>query len=361
MKKVFIILLLFAEIAWAQTPIGLYEGLMGNSGVAISESTAASFYNPSLLKDKTVDAYSLSANTFDRWTSRSSGTEISSTTVNPGYLSSIIQGDRLNHELYLINLLPSQVQVRTSTSNSSGTSRSEGNVNFIYLVGGYSMAWRSFPLALSYFGIYRENTGFFTTEADLLPGGHAIISSRSQSKAFDLGMSISSHLRFSSYSIGYTYRSRSLRLYQQRNGSQVTSTFGLASPTDYQRIESSEPGSAQKAIGETFVIGHGFKTGSVEFLTDTTLAEQSTLNHTYTASQSFGFRVRSTNDHQFLCGLQQELGSKIKYLGQSTYYSAGYSWKTRGLRSAIGAYFYQNLMDQNVSKMGLTFASEFAY
>lgn len=361
--KLFFLILFSLQIkSWAQTPIGLAEGLMGNSGLAISDSTAPSYYNPSLLGHKTKEAYSISASTFDRLASKDSGTESSSTSNNPGYLSSIILGNHLNHEFFLLSMSPSRIHVKSQSITADNTNQMEGDIDLSSYLMGYTMAFRDWPMAFSFFAIYGEQQKFtnnesFSTTTPL----RSLVVTHQQNKDFNLGISISSHVNWDHYTLGFQYRSRTYRLYDRRSGQNTIYTHGSPTTGDFTKTELSFQPSSDFSHGETISIGHGFNLRSVEILTDTILAENNDLIYKYTPYQTFGLRVGASDGHQFLFGVRQQLGSNIKYFGQSTYYSGGYSWKTRGLRSSLGVYFYENIVDQDINKVGLSYSTEFAY
>jgi hypothetical protein len=113
--------------------------------------------------------------------------------------------------------------------------------------------------------------------------------------------------------------------------------------------------------GNSFILGHGFKNGDHEFLTDSILYEDFDLTYRFKLVQTFGYRMTSESGHQFMCGVNHLINPEVKYFGQSAYYSAGYSWLTRSLRSAIGVYYYSSRLGQEISALGLTFGSEFSY
>lgn len=344
------------------TPIGLYEGLMGNSGLAISDSMAASYYNPSLLMHKMKSAYSLSANTFEQFNSHSDNSDFSSTTMNPGYLSSTLVGDLLTHEFFILGLLPSRVHQNIQSTDGSGNSNTSGDISSSYYMFGYSMAARDLPLAFSFFANYFENQSSLSTEFTSASSPVRSVSmTSSQIKFLDFGISASSHVRWQTYTLGFQYRSRRFRLYKKADGTVTTFTHGSPTTSDYLKTQTSLSPASTDSTGESFSIGHGFKWARVEILTDTVFNELSDLSHSLVAFQSFGLRVGHEDGHQFLCGFNQQLGNKISYFGQATYYSVGYSWKTRELRSAFGAFYSQNNIDQLNSEYGLTYSSEFSY
>lgn len=346
-------------------PMGLYEGMMGNSGVAISDPTAASYYNPSLLRKKRFDAYAISGNTLGSYSSKSDSNQYSSFSFNPSYLSTVIVGDHLVHELYILNLSPSNLKFVSTTASSDATVNSESNYDINQFLAGYSMAFRSVPLALSYFGEYSQLKTFgFSDSTSLTNTSRSTSATRTDYRSLGLGVSVSGHNTFgnsSDYTLGYHFRSRQLRIYSKSEGSIKTYTHGSPSASDYSVSEVQSSNSSIETLGSLLTIGHGFKIGAHEFLTDSQFQESSQLGYKYAMTQSFGYRMNSSQGHQILLGINHRLGSEIKYFGQAAYYSVGYSWLTRALRSGVGAYIYSSRVEQDVFMAGLTFGSEFAY
>lgn len=334
---------------------------MGNSGVAIASSSAPSYYNPSLLNKKKQDSYSLSANSFGTLRSKSEGQETSSLSLNPSYLGNIIVGTNLVHELFFYSLAPSRYKVIANKADSNGTSVAELQTDLNQVVFGYSMAFKSIPFALSYYADFYQFKSFGFTEYTSSSGAtQSTTRTKSEISTLGLGISVSGHFDSDSYTMGYHFKSRRLNMYSKAEGSGKTYVYGSPGPTDYTKSEFAFNDSGNP-IGHTVSIGHGFKAGDHEFLTDTNLYEQSDLNYRFKLVQTFGYKMNSDSGHQFLTGLSHQIGSGVKYFGQSTYYSAGYSWLTRAMRSALGVYYYSSRLDQDISALGLTFGSEFSY
>ncbi len=337
-------------------PMGFYEGLLGNSGVAISDSMAASAYNPSLLRGRADKSFSVGANAFGSMSSRSSGSEFSSLNLTPTYLSSVISGSALVHEFFFLSLGSGPMQSETK----SGFTTTKMDLNLTQARFGYSMAFKSVPLAMQFLGRYsqQKNLGF---SESINSATNTTTSSHIENESRYLGASlgVSGHARFDGYSIGFNFLSRSLELYKKSSGTTrtFTSTGGALSVQDF---DSTAPQPAE--AGHLFSIGHEFKSGDHQFLTDTVFSENADLNNAYTLTQSFGYKMNSKAGHQFLCGINHRLGSEIKYFGQSLYSSVGYSWLTRALRSTFGLYHSNSrINDQTSTSYGLTFGSEFQY
>ncbi len=339
-----------------QLPVGLYEGLMGNSGLAIKDSTAASAYNPSLLRDRTDNSFSIGGNAFGSLSSRTSGSEFSSLSLTPTYISNVMNGSALVHEFFYSSRLsgPMDLEVKTDDSTTRLTS------NVMSSRFGYSMAFKSIPFALQYLARFSQtkNVGFME---GYVPLTNTTLSAHLEDESRYLGVSlgVSGHARFGGYSLGANLISRGLDLYKKSEGRSkiYQSTGGV--------LTTSESADSHAGIAETgyqFAIGHGFQVGDHQFLTDSVFSETPDLNHTYDFYQTFGYKMNSKAGHQFLTGLSHRIHPDIKYFGQAMYSSVGYSWLTRALRSTFGLYYSNtNLAGQTTTTYGLTFGSEFQY
>ncbi len=335
---------------------------MGNSGAALSDSTAASYYNPSLLNKKKDSSYSLAGNTLGSFSSKSENKETTSFALNPSYLGSVIDGTFLVHEFFLANISPSKVKTILTTQTSSQLSRSEISTDQTQFLFGYSMAFRSIPFALSYFGQFNQisSVGFNETTS-LISNARSTAATKSDLKSLGVGISVSGHTSFKGYSLGYQVRSRQVSVYKRSEALLTTFLHGGANATDYTKTTTDTSSEQAQELGSSFIVGHGFKFEDHEFITDSQFQEGTDLNYTYNLSQTFGYRMNSASGHQFLCGFSHKLGNDIKYFGQSAYYSVGYSWLTRANRSVIGAYVFSSKLQQDNFAAGLTFGSEFAY
>ncbi len=348
--------------AKAQIAQGLYEGLMGNSGAALSDPTAPSYYNPSLLNRKVKDSYSLSGNTIGTLTSRSDSAEINSFALNPGYLSTILVGDRLVHEIFIANTSPSKFKIVAKLDGPDSVAKFEQTIDQTQFLFGYSMAFKSIPFALSYFGQFtqKEISGFgeYTSLSSNL---RSTTSVKGDFKALGLGVSVSGYATTGGYTFGYNLKTRQLIVYKKDETTNSSFVHGGTSPTDYGRYDSTYQNQTVVTNGSSFIIGHGFQNGDHEFTTDSEFKETSDLNYKFVMTQTFGYKLNSASGHQLLAGLNHQIGPDVKYLGQSTYYSVGYSWLKNSLRSVLGGYVYTSKIGQDVFAAGLTFGSEFTY
>lgn len=365
LKKAFksILFALWAPVmAAAQTPVGLYEGLLGNSGVALQDSSAASYYNPSLLILKKENSYSISGNTFSNFYSRSSGEENSSLSTYPSYISSVFMSESLAHELFVMNLSPSHIQKVMTNNTATANSSFESSLDITNLVGGYSMAFKSFPIALSYFAQFTQIQEFGFNQLTSLAGDLRTSSvSRGKINRLTAGISVSGHTDFDSYTLGYNLKVRPLTLLN-KNSTNVTSYIrGENAPTDYRVEESKSEINFTDTQQNAMSIGHAFRTGIHEFLTDSQFVEKLAQSNSYQFSQSFGYRMSTKSGHQFLCGLNHGFGGDVTYFGQNIYTSVGYSWNNRANRSTFGLFYHRSNFDQEITSAGLSFGSEFTY
>ncbi|MEN0058767.1 MAG: hypothetical protein AAGB31_08025 [Bdellovibrio sp.] len=337
-----------------ELPIGLREGLLGNSGVALTTSTAASYYNPSLLRDREDNSYSIGGSSFSSMKLESSGTHTSSTNISPSYVSSILVGDSLVHEFFYLTLASG-----TLWSESQNTSTSYTNAMNIGISRfGYSMAFRSIPFAMQFLGRY--------TDASLIGYGEGqspnmTFHQQADVKDLAVALGLSGHARFKSYSLGFNFITRGLKIYKAEKGFTRIFVQGSPNPNDYIITEKSSAPLSISEERQSLKIGHSFANNGHEFVTDSFLVETPEAENTYNFYQSFGYMLTSQNGHQLMTGVRHALGPEIKYFGQDIYASVGYSWKTRGLRSSFGVFYNQKDLNTQYSVVGLNFASEFSY
>lgn len=336
---------------------------MGNSGAALSDPTAASYYNPSLLSRKKKDSYSISGNTFSSYSSKSEKVKASSIALNPGYISTILVGTSLVHEFFIANNALSKVNITADFSDSSILAQSNFSVDSTRFLFGYSMAFRSVPFALSYFGQYNQSeTNGFSQFTSLVSNMRSTQVSRGELKYLGLGISASGHTSTNSgYTLGYQLRTRQLIVFKKDITKYSSFIHGGNSATDYTQIDSEYENQSTVQNGSSFVIGHGFVSGDHEFITDSQFGEKSDLNYSFAMTQTFGYRMNSRGGTQVLAGFAHQLGPEVKYFGQSAYYSVGMSWLKNSLRSTFGAYALSSRIGQDVFAAGLTFGSEFNY
>lgn len=351
------------KIAQAQrSAVGLFEGMLGNSGVAISDSSAPSYYNPSLLNKKKVNSYTLDATTFGTSNSKSQGEETSSLALNPNYLGTVIVGNYLVHEIFFNSLMPSRTNSVANITNNNGTTAGNFQTDTNQITFGYSMAFKNIPFALSYFGeLFQEKNFGFTEFTSSVDGVRRTVQLKSDRGSFGLGVSASGYYSNDNYTLGFNFKSRRLNIYNKTTGSASAYTYDPASATPYVKEDVGYESSMLPLSGHTIIIGHSFRNGDHEFLTDSNLIEQRDLIYRFKLVQTFGYRMTSDSGHQILCGINHLIGPDVKYFGQSVYYSSGYSWSTRSMRTAIGAYYYSSRLNEDISALGLTFGSEFNY
>jgi len=337
---------------------------MGNSGAALSDPTAASVYNPSLLSRKKKDSYSISGNSFGSFSTKSENSSLTSLSLNPGYISTILVGNALVHEFFVANNAPgSKLNSVSRFSDANAEANSEFTLNTTRFLFGYSMAFRKIPFALSYYGQYNQTeTNGFSEITSFLSNYRATISAKGELKYLGLGISVSGHNDTTSgYTLGYQLRTRQLIVYRKDIMTTTTFIHGGTSATDYTKQESVSENQSSTVNGSSFVIGHGFVSGDHEFITDSQFSEDVDLNYSFKMTQTFGYRLNSKAGNQFLVGFAHQLGSEVKYFGQSAYYSVGMSWLKNSLRSTFGAYALSSRISQDVFAAGLTFGSEFNY
>lgn len=350
-------LLGWTGLASAQSlPTGLYEGMMGNSGVAISESMAPSAYNPSLLRHRQANSVSVGGNALGTYSSQSANTNTGAVALTPTYLSTITPGQSLVHEFFFQTFFSGALEVEMTAPNTV----TNLNTNILRQRFGYSMAFKSIPLALQFLGRYSDSqaTGFsefIDTSSNIVTSSHL----QSENKYLGTSLGISTHMVQGSYTLGVNFLTRSVKLFEEKNGLKRSFVNNNGTST----IEEREGVFAQAfETGYQLSIGHGFKVGKHEFLTDSNLVETTALSHTYDFTQSFGYRLSGASGHQFLCGLNHMLGPDITYFGQALHTTAGYSWLTRALRSTFGLYYAsRELSNQTTRIFGVTFGSEFQY
>ena len=112
------IVLCFSLNTFSQVPIGLNEGMMGNTGTASFESTAASYYNPSLLTEKKENSFSIGGYSFNVIQSEQDNLKMNSTTLSPSYVSSLQRFENFVHEFALANNF--NIESKNSNSDSTG-------------------------------------------------------------------------------------------------------------------------------------------------------------------------------------------------------------------------------------------------
>lgn len=361
MRSFFIFILLFLHgpsQALAQAlPVGLFEGLMANSGVALTESKAPSYYNPSLLRQRTQNAVSVNGNTLGAVNSKDEGTTFSSSiNLSPTYLSNTLVGDSLVHEFFMANTLQGEFSWRATTA--SGKFDGESNINRV--VAGYSMAFKSIPLALQFLARYSEVKLFGFSEPSSTTPPMTLAKVQSEYINMNLALGLSTHFRFDHYTFGVNFNTRGWTLHNKQEGTARVFTYGLPTPTDVTVTEETSRSSITHEESR-LALGHSFRIGNHELLTDSIFTEQSGALGSYDFNQTFGYRYGVADGHQLLCGVSHRFGSDVSYFGQNIATSVGYSWMTRKLRSAVGFYYGRDNTQVESSTMGIVFGSEYEY
>lgn len=346
-----------ASFSNAQISVGLRESALGNSGVAITESTAPSFYNPALLADRKQSYFSLTGNTLTSYQSSSESGSFNSTKLAPNYLSSIHAFENFIHEFSLAN----QVSV-----DSKSVSNIQNGTNTVYIradqyVLAYSMAFRNLPIGFQVGLRMNELNNQINqiTEDAASANGLSLNMSRRNADLFLAFGGI--HQLGNNYRFGYKYESRGKNIYRK---TEFDGFYYVYDKTN-NLFFSGKPGNPNEttslATGQSITIGHSFIWNDHEFLTDSRFTEDSTLNSTYSFSQSFGYKVNYTNKIQFMCGILHQFESEMSDLAESNYYSSGFSWVTNALRSSLSVYYSRVKNEADVQSAGITFGSEFSY
>lgn len=328
---------------------------MGNSGVAISDSSASSFYNPSLILNKNKNSYSVGGNTLSNFNSDASGDRLTSTGISPSYLSSLQIFDGFAHEFFLTNTTSVDAQVLKTALTGAET---HFNIRLQDYLAGYTFAFHALPFGFQINLRYRDNqtSGFSEFQSS---SGAETSDIQSANRQIDLVHSIGGNHQFGDYRFGYKYTTRGLAIYKKKEGREKKYSYSQTL-NQYTKTESDFL-IEQGAVAETILIGHSFKINDHEFLTDTKLEELADLTHAYNWSQTFGYKLSSTAGYQYMCGVSHLINKDVKYFGQSMYISTGFSWQARSSRTAIGIYYDADKLKYDTQIYGLTFSSEFIY
>lgn len=351
-KTIKIILFSFCSLVisnlQAQISVGLRESALGNSGAAISESSAPSYYNPALLAERQKSYFSLTGTTLTSFKSSTEAGEFNSTKFAPNYLSSIHAFETYVHEFSLVNQLSLDSRSTTPITNGSKTTHIRTDQYSL----GYSFAFRNFPFGFQ-LGLrineqnYRINQT--TNDGNIATGVDWDIAQRVGHFFAGFGglHQLGEHYRF-----GYKYESPGVKVYQKtdQDGSyyvydKTGNTFTTGKPQG-----TTNNGSFNTQV---ITIGHGFVIGDHEFLTDSRFNEEPEIKNTYNFFQTFGYKLNFSNKMQFMCGASHEFDSKANY------FSSGFSWTTNALRSTVSGYFAKD--PDSMESAGFTFGSEFIY
>lgn len=334
-------------------PLGLYEGFLGNSGVAIRDSKAASVYNPSLLSSKPDSSFSIGGNSIVNNSTSSDSFSGSKGFVTPGYLSSIINGENLVHELFLYN----QANFQINSKTVSETLNSESMIDLARYYSGYTMAFKTVPFAMQFLAIYEEFN--FTYQAETLSNSQiaSFINSKSSFKKLITTLGLSGGFTNAIYSFGVNYQISPLKITENKSG---TANIYAASTNTLTKQELTAT-NLISSIGHSLKVGNGFLVNSHEFLFDTNFYETDKDSKSYTTYQSFGYRFLGNHQHQYLCGISQAIAPVSKKFGKDTFISTGYSWSRGKSRSSVGLFFYNLDETSKYQTYGINFSSEYGY
>ncbi len=340
----------------AQISVGLRESALGNSGAAITESTAPSFYNPALLSERKNSHFSLTGTTLTSFQSENKNNRFNSTKLAPNYISSIQAFEVFIHEFSLANQLSAESQYTNSIANGSETV----NVKAEQYSLSYSFAFRDFPFGFQVGLRMNESTNQVnqvTDDGDTATGVNFNISNKLADMFFGFG---GIHQIGSQYRFGYKYESRGLNVYN-KNDQDGSYYFYNKTGNIFNSGKTNGSFTNKNLTQQSVVFGHSFTANNHEFLTDSRFLEEGDSNNTYSFYQTFGYKVSFSNKMQYMCGFSHRFESDIANLGESNYYSSGFSWMTNALRSTLSAYYFHQSGTNAMKSAGITFGSEFSY
>lgn len=336
-------------------PIGLFEGLMGNSGVATFEPTAPSFYNPALLSLRKKSAIVLGGNTISAIVSKTELNDTSGSGFSPTYVSNIDVFEPYAHEFFIVNIVDANLVSESINSQV----RMQFYLRTQNIAAGYSFAFPKFPMGFQVVLYQMANSGVAPFDGTV-DGLRTVGNIRMDSKSYHAGIGISTILNYKNYNLGFNLRTRTAKINETEKSRFKAYVYDSGSNL-FGETQGEYKGELIRPEGQTLLIGQGFKSGAHEFLTDSTFTESSELDQSYQWRQSYGYRLGLAEEHQFMAGLNHLINEKVKYFGQDAYYSVGYSWKTRSYRSSVGLFLRNEKVASYNQIYGLTFNSEFSY
>lgn len=336
-------------------PVGLFEGLMGNSGVATFEPTAPSFYNPALLSLRKKSSIVAGGNTISTIFSKTETNDTSGSGFSPTYVSTIDVFESYAHEFFIVNVVDANLVSETINQQI----RMQFYLRTQNLAAGYSFAFPKFPMGFQVIVYQMASSGVAPFDGTI-DTQRIFGNVRLDSKSYHAGLGISTILNFKDYNLGFNLRTRSAKLVETEK-STIRAYVYDAGVNSFEENQSEYKSDIGRPEGQTLLIGQGFKIKSHEFLTDSSFVESSELDQSYEWRQSYGYRLGLAEGHQFMAGLNHSINDKVKYFGQDAYYSVGYSWKTRSYRSSVGLFLRNEKVDSYNQIYGLTFNSEFSF
>lgn len=352
----FSIVLLSTKASLAQDmPVGLFEGLLGNSGAATFEPTAPSYYNPALLSLRKKSSIVVGGNTISTIVSKTDTSDTSGSSFNPTYVSNIDIFEPYAHEFFIVNI----VDANLFSEATSDDVRMQFYLRTQNLAAGYSFAFPQFPMGFQV-ALYQMSTNGVAPFDGILGTRRTVGHVRVDVKSYHLGLGISTILNYKDYNLGFNFRTRTAQL-NKTDKSRIKDYVYDSGSNSFNEGLSEYKSDFGRPEGHTLLVGQAFRSGAHEFLTDSSFVESSELDQSYQWRQSYGYRLGLKEDHQFLVGLNHLINDKVKYFGQDAYYSVGYSWKTRSYRSSVGLFLRSEKVTSYSQIYGLTFDSEFTY
>lgn len=352
---VFVSTFLSALNTYAQISVGLKESALGNSGVAITESSAPSYYNPALLSEKSKSYFSLTGTTLTSFKSNSTNGSFNSTKFAPNYLSSIHAFESFVQEFSLINLV--SIDSKSTFPITNGTSSFDIKSDQYSL--GYAMAFRNFPFGFQ-LGLRINESSFNinqnTNDGNLASGVTANSSQRMGHLFFGFG---GIHQLGDNYRFGYKYESRGLKVYKKTDQAGTYYTYDKTNNVFKSGKSTITNASDDDSVTQTISLGHSFSVGPNEFLTDSRFIEKALSRNSYDFTQTFGYKISFSNKMQFMCGAAHSFNAESTDLSKSNMFSSGFAWQTNALRSNISAYHAD--AEDGTQIDGFTFGSEFVY
>ncbi len=346
---------LFCFYSQGQISVGLKESALGNSGVALTESSAPAYYNPALLSEKSKNYFSITGTTLNYFSATDPTSNFKSTKVTPNYASSIHAFETFVHEFSLANEVSIESKTNSSIANGSQTVRLSMNRYSL----AYSMAFRDFPFGFQVGLEMNELISQFSQQTDdgnIQQG----FNSNSTLTTGDLFLGFGGiHQLNTNYRFGYKVQSRPVNAISKDNSDGHYYYYDQASNTFLSGTSKSR--NETESLGLRVNLGHSFTWKDHEFLTDTQFVEESNYNDTYSFNQTFGYKVNFSNKWQYMCGISHRFDSNLSNLGKSNYFSSGFSWMTNSVRSTVSAYYIKQKTETNLDSAGITVGSEFTY
>lgn len=360
LSKNFFLILLFFQTTSHAVYFGLNEGLMGNTGVAISDSKAASLYNPSLLRNKGERSFSIGGTNLNRYSSSDkNGSNVKGVNFSPSYLSTVLPGESVTQEIYILNQFSGRFSYlgRSSELDSSNIVL-DGEVDLSIIESGYSLAFNSIPFALQaglkYSSVNNRLNSQFATDSE-----EGVIVINTKEENIEAFFGVSHHFKLGGYTFGVNGRLPNLKI--KENSKQVQDTY-LYANNNFSKIRTESKTNNYQQTGAKILIGHGFVVGDHEFLTDTLLNQESVYNNKYSINQTFGYKLKINNKFKFLTGISKNVKTVAENLKEDINISTGFTSTKSTYETAFGFGYNKSSVDGSESEtVSLIFSSEFSY